>query len=208
MNEKQRKEPDYHKLFERFLSEFDPESRFDYGAFFTPSELAGFIVRLVEEIAHKSFNGASIFSNENILIDPCCGTGSFLERIRRYDTQHGIYTICGIEILPAPYMLASYRVALLSQELGACNSKNELLLANALSDYVIGEKTADAGTVEGFELKRAHELSSRPITLVIGNPPSSDSSAAASPPGRKATYGNTSTSISTAIVSAKRTGIG
>jgi type I restriction-modification system DNA methylase subunit len=175
MTEKQRQRPDYHKLFELFLSKFDPRSRFDYGAYYTPSELADCIVRLVDIIARNNFNGASIYDDSNTLIDPCCGTGSFLERIQLNDTQCGSFTLCGIEILPAPYMLASYRMAILSQELENKRSKNELLLANELSDYIFGEEYANTGTVEGYELSRARKLSSRPITLVIGNPPSSDS---------------------------------
>jgi hypothetical protein len=175
MTEQQRRSPDYHKLFELFLSKFDPRSRFDYGAYYTPSELADCIVRLVEVVARDTFNGASIFADGNTLIDPCCGTGSFLERIRRNDARRGAYTLCGIEILPAPYMLANYRMAALNQEIEGGRSNNELLLANALSDVVFGEP-ANTDTVEGFELNRAREISSRPITLVIGNPPSSDSS--------------------------------
>jgi type I restriction-modification system DNA methylase subunit len=176
MTEQQRQRPDYHKLFELFLSKFDPRSRFDYGAYYTPSELADCIVRLVEVIVRESFDGASVFNDDNILIDPCSGTGSFLERIRRNDARRGAYTLCGIEILPAPYMLANYRMAVLNQEIEGGRSKNELLLANALSDYVFGDEPANTETVEGFELNRVRELSSRPITLVIGNPPSSDSS--------------------------------
>ena len=175
MTDQQRRTPDYHKLFELFLSKFDPRSRFDYGAYYTPSELADCIVRLTEAIARETFDGVSIFADGNILIDPCCGTGSFLERIRKNDTERGAYTLCGIEILPAPYMLANYRMAALSREIDGWRSNNELLLANALSNVVFGD-AADTDTVEGFELNRACEISSRPITLVIGNPPSSDSS--------------------------------
>lgn len=176
MTEQQRQRPDYHKLFELFLSRFDPRSRFDYGAYYTPSELADYIVRLVEVIVCENFDGASIFDDANTLIDPCCGTGSFLERIRRNDVRRGSYTLCGIEILPAPYMLANYRMAVLNHEIEDGHSRNELLLANALSDCVFGADPANTDTVEGFELNRVREISSRPITLVIGNPPSSDSS--------------------------------
>ena len=174
MTDQQRQHPDYHKLFELFLSKFDPRSRFDYGAYYTPSELADCIVRLVEKIAHDNFDGASIFNDANTLIDPCCGTGSFLERIRQNDTLHGLFTLCGIEILPAPYMLANYRMAVLNDEINGGRSRSELLLANALSDYVFGGEPANVNSIEGFELNRVRELSSRPITLVIGNPPSTD----------------------------------
>lgn len=175
MTEQQRRRPDYHKLFELFLSKFDARSRFDYGAFYTPIELADFIVRLTEVIARRTFDGNSIFSDGNTIIDPCCGTGSFLESIRRNDVQSGAYLLCGIEILPAPYMLANYRMAMLNNEFNEARSQNELLLANTLSNYLFGIP-ANAQTVEGYELNRAYEIASRPLTLVIGNPPSSDSS--------------------------------
>jgi type I restriction-modification system DNA methylase subunit len=174
MSEQQRQHPDYHKLFELFLSKFDPQSRFDYGAYYTPSTLADFIVRLVDIIAIENFDGVSIFADDNTLIDPCCGTGSFLERIRRNDTKRGAYILCGIEILPAPYMLANYRMAILNYEIKGRRSRNELLLANTLSNCTLGDP-ANIDTIEGFELSRAYEISSRPITLVIGNLPSSDS---------------------------------
>ena len=131
---------------------------------------------MTEIIARDNFDGASIFDDGNMLIDPCCGTGSFLERIRQNDVRRGAFSLCGIEILPAPYMLANYRMAVLNQEIRDYRSRYELILANTLSDCVFGREPANTDTVEGFELNRAWELSSRPITLVIGNPPSSDSS--------------------------------
>lgn len=175
MTDRQRQSPDYHKLFELFHSKFDPQSRFDYGVYYTPKELADFVIRVVETIVRQSFYGASIFDDANTIIDPCCGTGSFLERIKRNDTSHGSFTLCGFEILPAPYMLANYRISTLDHELEGESSRCELALANTLSNYVIGDEPANADTVEGFELNLVRELSSRPITLVIGNPPSSDS---------------------------------
>jgi hypothetical protein len=75
MTDAQRQCPDCHKLFELFLSKFDERSRFDYGAYYTPSELADCIVRMVEKVAHYTFDGASVFADGNTLIDPCCGTG-------------------------------------------------------------------------------------------------------------------------------------
>lgn len=177
MTTQQRQRPDYHKLFELFLSKFDAQSRFDYGAYYTPFELADFIVRFTEYLTQLSFDGCSLFSDGNTLIDPCCGTGSFLERIRAQDTRHGSYNLCGIEILPAPYMLANYRMAILNGQSTKERASIKILLANTLSDCVLGEP-ANIDTVEGYELNRACEITSRPITLVIGNPPSSDSAKA------------------------------
>lgn len=174
MTDEQKRQPDYHGLFEHFLSKFDPDSRFDYGAFYTPRELASCVVRLANEIADDEFDGASIFDDGNTPIDPCCGTGSFLEQLRECDDGHGRYLLCGIEVLPAPYMLATYRMAMLDGDSGRASPYWVILLANTLIDRAFNT-VEEACTVEGVELSHVNEVSSRPITLVVGNPPSSDS---------------------------------
>jgi len=174
MTDHQLMNPDYHHLFELFLTKFDEKSRFDYGAFYTPKVLADFIVRLTNQVVHDKFDGASIYDNGNTIVDPCCGTGSFLERIVAHDNGDGAYNLCGFEILPAPYMLANYRMAIVERQYGRENLETNVLLANTLSNCLLGEE-ANPTSIEGRELIRANELSSRPLKLIIGNPPCSDS---------------------------------
>lgn len=172
LREDQVSTPDYHGLFERFLAAFDPKTRFDYGAFYTPKELAAYTVALVEEINGKEFQG-SIYDEGNRLIDPCCGTGSFLERLLLASMRSGgKATIIGFEILPAPYALAHYRIAKVSPDYSDVN----IVLTNTLSDVLEGG-AAGAGQQNLFEDEQetARNLAKPPLTLVIGNPPSSDS---------------------------------
>ena len=174
MTEQQLMNPDYHRLFEMFLTKFDKQSRFDYGAFFTPKVLADFVVRLTNKIVFNHLDGATIYDDGNTIIDPCCGTGSFLERIVAHDTGDGAYNLCGFEILPAPYMLANYRMSVVEQHYQKKNLNTNILLANTLSNCLFDEE-ANAESIEGQELIRAKELSSLPLRLIIGNPPCSDS---------------------------------
>lgn len=174
MGEHRLMNPDYHRLFELFLNKFDKRMRFDYGAFYTPKILADFVVRFVNKAVENCFNGLSIYDNGNTIIDPCCGTGSFLEQIVAKDCSDGAYNLCGFEILPAPYMLANYRMSLVRQRYMRRNLNSSIILANSLSNFLL-QDNADAHSIEGRELIRAKELSSRPLTLIIGNPPSSDS---------------------------------
>lgn len=174
MTDQQLMNPDYHRLFEMFLTKFDEQSRFDYGAFYTPKVLADFIVRLTNQVVCDKFDGASIYDDGNTIIDPCCGTGSFLEQIIAHDDGDGAYNLFGFEILPAPYMLANYRMAIIERQYGRRNLETSVLLANTLSNCLLGED-ANPASIEGRELIRANELSSRPIKLIIGNPPCSDS---------------------------------
>lgn len=163
--------PDYHGLFERFLAAFDPRTRFDYGAFYTPKELAAYTVALIEEINGNEFNG-SIYDKGNRLIDPCCGTGSFLERLLLASVRSGGgAAIIGFEILPAPYALAHYRLAKVSPDYRDIN----IVLTNTLSD-VLEDGPAAKRQQNLFEDEQqiARSLTKPPLTLVVGNPPSSD----------------------------------
>ncbi len=174
MTEQQLHNPDYHHLFELFFNKFDKQTRFDYGAFYTPKILAEFVVRLVNKVVQDHFEGATIYDDGNTIIDPCCGTGSFLEQIVAHDSADGAYSLCGFEILPAPYMLANYRMALVEQHYAKQNLHPNIILANTLSNYLLSAD-ANADSIEGRELIRAKELSSHPLKLIIGNLPSSDS---------------------------------
>lgn len=138
MTDYQLMNPDYHQLFELFLSKYDPQARFDYGAYYTPKILADFVVRLTERIVNSTFAGASIYDVHNTIVDPCCGTGSFLEEIISHDNNDGAYNLCGFEILPAPYMLANYRMSLVRRNLGHRQHSTNILLANTLSNCVFG----------------------------------------------------------------------
>lgn len=173
MTDQQLMNPDYHQLFEFFLAKYDAQSRFDYGAYYTPKSLADFIVKLTNHVIECDFPGTSIYDTGNTIIDPCCGTGSFLEEIIVNDPHDGEYNLCGFEILPAPYMLANYRMAVVEKMLGRRKHTTNILLANTLSDYVFGA-TPNLETIEGYELKRANEMTTMPLKLIIGNPPCSD----------------------------------
>lgn len=167
--------PDYHVLYEQFLTVFDPQTRFDYGAFYTPASLSKYIVRLVQAIAHNELEGLSLFQDGNKIIDPCCGTGSFLEQLAiASDGQFNVPTTIGFEILPAPYTLANYRLAMLSEETYPVNLF--LILTNTLSDALereILDNNIPANLIE-VEQDQARNLACPPLTLIIGNPPSSD----------------------------------
>ena len=174
MSEQQLMSPDYHRLFELFLIKFDQQSRFDYGAFYTPKALADFVVRLTNKVVYEHFEGATIYDEGNTIIDPCCGTGSFLEQVISHDEGDGNYNLCGFEILPAPYMLANYRMAVVGRQNHKDNLNADILLANTLCNCLFDE-AANEESIEGRELIKAKKISSLPIKLIIGNPPCSDS---------------------------------
>lgn len=168
--------PVYHQLFEDFLSKYSKKIRFDFGAFYTPPSLASYTVALTKAVAYKVLDGRSLFEAGNLIVDPCCGTGSFLEEVIQRAGDVAGLTIGGIEILPAPYMLANYRLSLLRREKKLTNAKCNIILANTLSNYLCGKniETPSLSTLEDKEIDKARDLISQPINVIVGNPPCSD----------------------------------
>ncbi len=174
----EKSELDFHSLFEIFLDEFDSKTRFDRGAFYTPMMLSDWTVKYTNALCDKYFSG-TMYDVADKIIDPCCGTGSFLEAIFKQFKGSSSVELVGLEILPAPYALAHYRMS----EIGASDEVGidlEILLADTLSDQILkSTKSVD----EGFSKER--ELAFRschsPIKVVIGNPPSSNHVANSSP---------------------------
>lgn len=165
---------DFHTLFETFLIHFDPKTRFDKGAFYTPPELTNWMVSFIDEVSEYHFKDSFLNQAENI-IDPCCGTGGFLEAIIKY-SQHKNSKIngrlIGLEILPAPYALANYRM---SQIL----SKKSLLTKDAPSIYLTDSLSDNLDRLPRVnnnpfiqEVADASREIKPPMRVIIGNPPS------------------------------------
>lgn len=166
--------PDYHILYEKFLTEFDPQTRFDFGAFYTPRELAGFTVGAAKAVIETRFQGRLLYEVGNKVIDPCCGTGTFIEQLVRHSENQAAIHLVGFEILPAPYALAHYRMAMLNVP-NTPEHTIDIFLTNTLSDELSVGDDDHPGNVLREELRRAKYCARPPIVLVIGNPPSSDS---------------------------------
>lgn len=176
LDEEQRTTPDYHGLYEDFLDEFDSEQRYDFGAFYTPKEIASFSTGLVEAITNTHFSNTSLYDNGNKLIDPCSGTGSFLEALVLATPDDKEPEIAGFEILPAPYALSHYRMSMIGGTSGYPSGVS-VVLTNTLMDQlaVSEDEISEEGSIVREEQKEARRLSNPPLLLVIGNPPSKTS---------------------------------
>lgn len=178
LSEKQIQTPDFHGLYETFLSRYDGKTRSDFGAWYTPMCLAEYVTRFVKAISPLNLPEQDLFSQPVKIIDPCCGTGTFLEAVFKNIDLHPQSQIIGFEILPVPYALANYRISML---LAAKPADIEIVLTNTLSDYTFKRISNQGGTsdaVSAFfkkEQTKAKKLSSPPLTVILGNPPCSDS---------------------------------
>ncbi|RAV16980.1 hypothetical protein DQP55_02900 [Mycolicibacterium sp. GF69] len=162
---------DFHALFERFLESFDKQTKFDRGVFYTPSSVTEWMTRITDQLLH-AYLGGGMDAVVDKLIDPCCGTGGFLESAIRVvgDVPNGPHFI-GFEVLPAPYALAHYRLAAVGEGWDHQPSVS-IALTDTLSDRLADPPQPGK---DGFsdELAAAAEWSDPPVRVVIGNPPSS-----------------------------------
>lgn len=173
-------EPAYDTLFEEFLEAYDNSLRFDRGAFYTPRCLINYIVRSADALTLEHFNG-SMYVVADRIIDPCCGTGGFLDElvINARDGDN-VCTMVGFEVLPAPYALSQYRLAR-SVRGTAYEDHVKIILTDTLSDAlnIADDKKADSALLE--EIIEARELADLPLMVIVGNPPSSDVVASTAP---------------------------
>ncbi len=184
-------------FYEDFLAIYDPEQREIRGVYYTPEPVVQFIVRAVDD-ALRLFFGKShgLADDETLILDPACGTGSFLYEVvqqvhrrvversgggvwRDYARERLIHRLFGFELLMAPYAIAHLKLGLQLQQLGVQLNSQRLgiYLTNTLeqavkqSELLFGEFiTREANAAVAIKREK-------PILVVLGNPPYSGHSA-------------------------------
>ena len=147
-----RQDPILH-FYETFLAAYDPTLRERRGVYYTPEPVVSYIVRSVDYILRHSFDCSDGLADHSsvtyetlehegeedktverqshrvLVLDPACGTGSFLyaviDHIRQhyrssgnagmwdgYVKDHLIPRLYGFELLMAPYALAHLKLAM------------------------------------------------------------------------------------------------
>jgi predicted helicase len=216
-----REDPVVH-FYETFLAAYDPKLRELRGVYYTPEPVVDYIVRSVDALLKRDFkltdgladashvklkrkrlsaNGKSTveetYETHRVqILDPACGTGTFLHSIiasirERFAGNAGMWPgyvaeqllprIYGFELLMAPYAVAHMKLGLQLKDTGYDFGSEERLrvfLTNTLEEahemtglplftQWLAEEAAAAGEVK----------KNVPIMVVIGNPPYSGHSA-------------------------------
>lgn len=122
-------------FYETFLDAYDPELRKKRGVYYTPEAVIGYIVRSVDMLLKERFGCAEGLADSSkygdshrvLILDPACGTGSFLYAVvnhirehfeksrragmwKRYVKEHLLPRIFGFELLTASYAMAHLRL--------------------------------------------------------------------------------------------------
>ena len=204
-------------FYEDFLKEYDAEQRKKLGAFYTPLPVVRFIIRATDYILEKEFGltsglsdttkievkstkqnkTAQEFVHKVQILDPACGTGTFLNELvknvfSRFKGQEGRWKsyvksdllprLHGFELMMAPYTIAHLKIAMTLHDTGISDFSERLgiYLTNSLEEGVKADESL-FGFGFGQSITEESVAASKikndtPIMVVIGNPPYSVSS--------------------------------
>jgi len=182
-------------FYEPFLAHFDPELRKQFGVWYTPPEIVRYMIERVDLALREQLGVENGLANPNVhILDPCCGTGSFLvealhlieQRLRDQGEDalvaHDLNTavrerIFGFELMPAPFVIAHWQMGMMLAHAGAplaADQRAAIYLTNALTGWTAPEGPVDALLLPELQPERdAAERVKRvdPILVIIGNPP-------------------------------------
>ena len=222
-----REDPIVH-FYETFLTQYDPKLRELRGVYYTPEPVVSYIVRSVDHLLRTQFacpvgladtstvsytsvdesgETQTVLSPRVLLLDPACGTGTFLynviEHIRDtyrqtgnagmwsgYVRQYLLPRLFGFELLMAPYAMAHLK---LGMQLAAVDlpeaeratwaydfqtdERLGLYLTNTLEEAIKRSEVMFGRYISEEANEAAKVKQGYPVMVVIGNPPYSGHSA-------------------------------
>jgi hypothetical protein len=181
-------------FYEPFLQAYDPDLRRDLGVWYTPPEVVRYMVDHVDRTLRTQLGLPLGLADPNVhVLDPCTGTGSYLTAVldRIITTlreeggdglvaaeakQAALSRIHGLELLPAPFVIAHLRIGIALQRLGLPldvkkKERASIYLTNALTGWVDSEHPSLPFPEFVAERDAAEAVKrSRPILVVLGNP--------------------------------------
>src|SRR6266487_344521 len=221
-----REDPLIH-FYETFLTEYDPKLRELRGVYYTPEPVVSYIVRSVDHILRTQFDCQGGLADTSqipypstkdgqkqqkpsprvLLLDPACGTGTFLyavinhirERYRERDNagmwssyvrEHLLPRIFGFELLMAPYAMAHLKLGMQLAALDLPEAERQtwsydfkskerlgLYLTNTLEEAMQRPEMLFARSISEEANAAARVKQQYPVMVVLGNPPYSGHSA-------------------------------
>jgi predicted helicase len=172
------------ELYEGFFSKAFPKAAESLGIVYTPIELVDFVLHAADHALRKHFKGTSITDEGVNILDPFCGTGTFIVRL----LQSGIIKPEDLarkyqhELHSNEYLLLAYYIAAINiestfhdvaaAELGA--AEYESFDGIVLTDtFQLGEAGDGTGSMDVFPVNnaRASHQKGLGIRVIVGNPP-------------------------------------
>jgi predicted helicase len=185
-------------FYETFLKEYDPKTREMRGVYYTPLPVVSYIVRSIDYILKTSFEKPQGLADPNVLVlDPAVGTATFLYMVMQeiheavikqgqtgtwdeYVAKKLLPRLFGFELLMAPYAIAHLKLGRLLKETGyqfQTDQRLGIYLTNTLEQAVKHADTLFAQWITEEANAAADIKKTKPIMVVLGNPPYSGISA-------------------------------
>ena len=182
-------------FYEPFLEAFDPDLRRELGVWYTPPEIVEYMVARVDQALRTELDLELGLADPNVIVlDPCCGTGSFLIEILRSiartlssQGQGGLAAaevraaardrVFGFEILPAPFVIAHLQIGMLLAREALAFEPDEsagVYLTNALTGWEPPQDKTHKIPWAELEHERASSGKVKrdaTVLVIIGNPP-------------------------------------
>lgn len=182
-------------FYEDFLHTYDPKAQKKAGVYYTPTQVVGAQIRLVDQVLQKSFGRALGFGDKSVVtLDPATGSGTYplavLDKAAEVAIERRgpagsaqvaknlVDNLVAFEILPGPYAVAHLRVGQRLAEMENTltpRSNVRVYLTDTLDDPDKVIPTLDIwGDPEVLAEERRHAASvktTQPVTVILGNPP-------------------------------------
>ncbi|ELS33582.1 MULTISPECIES: N-6 DNA methylase [Pseudanabaena] len=189
------------RFYEDFLAAYKPKMRERRGVYYTPEPVVSYMVRSVDILIKEKFDKPlGLADPEVMILDPACGTGTFLLWIFKliYDrfendgearslikqklgditwsdyVKHMLTRVFGFELLMAPYAICHLKLGLFLEESGYRFDSSQRLgvyLTNTLDDAKRRSETLFKEFIAEESNEAAGVKLDIPVMVVIGNPP-------------------------------------
>jgi len=187
------------RFYEDFLKAYKPQMRERRGVYYTPEPVVSYMVRSVDILLKEKFGKPlGLADPEVMILDPACGTGTFLLWIchliyQRFQESPKALTegladkswssyvkerlfprIFGFELLITPYAIAHLKLSLFLEETGYQFDSGKRLgvyLTNTLDDAARKTETLFEEFIAQEADQAAKIKENIPIMVIMGNPP-------------------------------------
>ncbi len=190
------------RFYEDFLAAYKPKMRERRGVYYTPEPVVSYMVRSVDILIKEKFDKPlGLADPEVMILDPACGTGTFLLWIFKliydrfendgearslikqklgeitwsdYVRDHLLPRVFGFELLMAPYAICHLKLGLFLEESGYRFDSSQRLgvyLTNTLDDAKRRSETLFKEFIAEESNEAAGVKLDIPVMVVIGNPP-------------------------------------
>ena len=172
-------------IYEDFYKTYNPAAADRLGVVYTPNEVVDFMIRGADYLLRKHF-GRSLADDNVQILDPATGTGTFITNLINYlpldRLEHKyLHEMHANEVAILPYYIANLNIEYTYRErtgryvefpnLCFVDTLDNMAWAGASGAAVQRQASWNLGGLSTENWLRVQEQNTKPISVIIGNPP-------------------------------------